>query len=109
MSGPAPDGGTLRTRAAKGVLWTAITGWGNELTRLVVFIVLARLLTPEDFGLAALALVFIMMTQVVADQGLADAVIQRKDLDTEHLDSAFWLSLAVGVVLVLLQASGLLH
>lgn len=96
------EGVNLRKRAAKGVFWTAVSNWGNELTRLVVFIILARLLTPEAFGLIALALVFIMFTEVVADQGMADALVQRRQLDPEHLDSAFWMSLGVGVLLAAL-------
>ena len=94
----------LRKRAAKGVFWTAASNWGNELTRLLLFMVLARLLTPEQFGLVALALVFIMLTQVVAEQGMADALVQRRRLDPEHLDSAFWMSVAVGLVLAALLA-----
>ena len=94
----------LRRRAAKGVFWTATSNWGNELTRLLVFVILARLLDPKDFGLVALALVFIGMTQVVADQGMADALVQRKDLDPAHFDSAFWMNVAAGLFLAALMA-----
>lgn len=93
------EGANLRARAAKGVFWTATSNWGNELIRLVIFALLARLLAPEDFGLVALALVFIGFTQVIADQGLADALVQRKHLDPMHLDSAFWMCIGFGVVL----------
>jgi O-antigen/teichoic acid export membrane protein len=94
----------FRGRAAKGVFWTATSNWGNELTRLLVFVILARLLDPKDFGLVALALVFIGMTQVVADQGMADALVQRKDLDPAHYDSAFWMNVAVGLFLAAIMA-----
>lgn len=93
------EGGNLRARAAKGVFWTATSNWGNELIRLVIFALLARLLAPEAFGLMALALVFMGFTQVIADQGLADAVVQRKHLDPMHLDSAFWMCMGFGVLL----------
>lgn len=96
---PRRDGPSLRVVAAKGVFWTATSNWGNELTRLLVFVILARLLLPQDFGLVALALVFIGFTQIVADQGLVDAVVQRKNLVPAHLDSAFWMSMAFGVLL----------
>lgn len=94
----------LRGRAAKGVFWTATSNWGNELTRLLVFVILARVLDPKDFGLVALALIFIGMTQVVADQGMADALVQRKDLDLAHYDSAFWMNVAVGLFLAAIMA-----
>lgn len=89
----------LGARAAKGVFWTAASNWGNELVRLVIFAMLARLLAPEDFGLVALALIFIGFTQIIADQGLADALIQRKHLDAMHLSSAFWMCIGFGLVL----------
>ena len=94
----------LRRRAAKGVFWTAASNWGNELTRLLVFVILARVLDPKDFGLVAFALVFIGMTQVVADQGMADALVQRKDLDPAHFDSAFWMNVAFGIFLAAILA-----
>lgn len=100
---PGSEAG-LRGRAAKGVFWTATSNWGNELTRLLVFVILARLLDPKDFGLVALALVFIGMTQVVADQGMADALVQRKDLDPAHFDSAFWMNVAAGLFLAAIMA-----
>jgi O-antigen/teichoic acid export membrane protein len=96
--------GSMRGRAAQGVFWTAASNWGNELTRLLVFIILARLLDPRDFGLVSLALIFIGMTQVVADQGMADALVQRKILEPAHYDSAFWMNVAVGVMLAAIIA-----
>ena len=95
----------LRGRAAKGVFWTAASNWGNELTRLLVFVLLARVLDPKDFGLVALALIFIGMTQVVADQGMADALVQRKELDSAHYDSAFWMNVAFGLALAMIMAA----
>ena len=89
----------LRARAVHGVFWTATSNWGNELSAFLVFAILSRLLDPEAFGLVALALVFVGFASVVADQGLTDALIQRKDLDERHLDAAFWMSVALGVVI----------
>jgi O-antigen/teichoic acid export membrane protein len=98
-------GRDLRSRAASGVFWTAASNWGNELSRLLIFIVLSRLLEPKHFGLVALAIVFIGFTQVIADQGMADALVQRKRLDPAHLDSAFWMSMGVGFALAALLAA----
>jgi len=89
----------LREQAARGVFWSAAAKWGYQLATLAVFAVLSRLLTPEVFGIVALASVFTALTRLVAEQGLADALVQRPDLDADHLDTAFWLSLSVGVLL----------
>lgn len=63
---------------------------------------LARLLTPEAFGLIALSNVFINFMQIVPDQGFAPALIQRQELEPEHLDTAFWSQIAGSILLILI-------
>jgi PST family polysaccharide transporter len=92
----------LRTRAAKGVFWTATGAWGRQLAVFVVFAVLARLLEPADFGLVALASVFVGFTHVIAEEGMVDALVQRKELERGHLDAAFWAALAFAFAMALL-------
>jgi O-antigen/teichoic acid export membrane protein len=96
------DTANLRTRAAKGVFWVATGAWGRQLMVFIVFAILARVLEPEDFGLVALAAVFVGFTHVIAEEGLVDALVQRKDLDTAHLDTAFWVSIAFALLLTAL-------
>jgi O-antigen/teichoic acid export membrane protein len=93
------EDGNLRTRAAKGVFWVATGAWGRQVMVFIVFAILARVLEPEDFGLVALAAVFVGFTHVIAEEGLVDALVQRKDLDTAHLDTAFWVSLGFALLM----------
>lgn len=105
----------LRQNAVKGVVWSAITSWGRQAIAFIVFFLLARLLGPEAFGLVALATVFLAFVQVFVDQGFAEAIIQRHELDPEHLDTAFWTNLGIGLVITVLcmgtagLAAGLFH
>jgi PST family polysaccharide transporter len=98
----------LRERAVDAVVWTGIRNWGGQLGSFLVFVVLARLLPPEAFGLVAYASVLIAFTQVLVNQGFALAIVQRERLEPEHLDTAFWtgmvLSLAVLAVFAGLAA-----
>jgi PST family polysaccharide transporter len=80
--------------------------WGNQLAAFLVFVVLSRLLPPDAFGLVALAAVFVGLTQVIANQGLVDALVQRKHLDPEHLDTAFWMSMAFAIALTAVAMAG---
>lgn len=89
----------LRQKAAKGVAWSAIENLGTQAIYFVVFLVLARLLQPEAFGLVSLAGVFISFMMVFADQGLSDAIVQRQELEPEHLDTAFWTNLGISALL----------
>ncbi|NJL35712.1 MAG: MOP flippase family protein [Leptolyngbyaceae cyanobacterium SM1_4_3] len=92
---------SLRQKAVKGVVWTAIGNWGSQLISFAVFFLLARLLGPEAFGLVALASVFFAFMQVFLDQGFGQALVQRQNLEPEHLDTAFWTNLGIGILLSL--------
>ncbi|MGI9604618.1 MAG: lipopolysaccharide biosynthesis protein [Acidimicrobiales bacterium] len=85
----------LRTSAVRGVAWSAAGNLGNQVGQLVVFVVLSRLLVPDDFGLVALASVFTVLLRLIAEQGLADAIVQHPELEEEHLDTGFWISAMV--------------
>jgi PST family polysaccharide transporter len=81
--------------------WSAIQNWSSQLLSLLVFLLLARLLQPADFGLVALASVFVVVLSTLSNQGFAQAIIQRQDLEPEHLDSAFWINNGIGAFLAL--------
>lgn len=95
----------LRRKAVKGVAWTVLQNWGGQAINFVIFSLLARLLGPEAFGLVALATVFISFLQIFLDQGFAEAIIQRQDLDPEHLDTAFWSTFTIGILLTVLSVA----
>jgi O-antigen/teichoic acid export membrane protein len=95
------DNRNLRRRTARGATWALVDAWGRQLTQLVVFIFLARLLQPADFGLVALAMVFVILASLFVDQGLGDAIVQRRELTPLHIDTAFWAALALGVTLTI--------
>ena len=90
---------SLRQKAVKGVFWSAIQKWGSQLISTGVFLLLARLLGAEAFGLVALASVYISFMSLFIDQGFSQAIVQRKDLTKEHLDTAFWTSLIISFFL----------
>lgn len=66
---------------------------------------LACLLGPQDFGIAAMAMAYILLIKMILEQGLVAAIIQRKDLTEEHLESVFWLNLIVSAILVVVSVS----
>jgi O-antigen/teichoic acid export membrane protein len=83
-------------------LWSMGETWGFRIVSAVVFLLLARLIEPTAFGLAALAQVYLVVVQMLCDQGITTALIQRESLEEGHKDSAFWANLAVGVILMAL-------
>lgn len=97
---------SMRQKVLRGAMWSAAEKWGAQLASTAVFLLLARLLDAEAFGLIALANVFLSFVQILLDQGFAQAIVQREHLDPEHLDTAFWTSVSMGVVFVLATLVG---
>ena len=60
---------------------------------------LAAILGPEDFGIVAMALVYLAVVDLLLEQGFLTTIVQREQLDREHLDSAFWVNLVWCLVL----------
>jgi PST family polysaccharide transporter len=69
---------------------------GSEALAFGSFIVLARLLAPADFGIVSQATLMVMGAQLVLQQGLPEALVQRQGLAESHFDSAFWANLTLG-------------
>lgn len=96
----------LRQQAIRGAMWSAIEKWGAQLVSTAIFLLLARLLGAEAFGLVALANVFMYFMQIFLDQGFAQAIIQKEKLEPEHLDTAFWTSVLMGALFLLIILTG---
>ncbi|MEE9320237.1 MAG: oligosaccharide flippase family protein [Granulosicoccus sp.] len=93
----------LGRASAYALLWSGLEQWGGQIFSLLIYVVLARLLGPEEFGLVAMAGVYIAFVQIFVNQGLGVALVQRKILDSDHSDSAFWANVCVGVLLAVLS------
>jgi polysaccharide transporter, PST family len=85
--------------ALRSAIWVMVESWLVRLVSLVAFLALARLLTPADFGVMALAGIYLTFCTFIIDQGFGTALVQRADLEHEHLDAAFWVQLAIGLAI----------
>jgi O-antigen/teichoic acid export membrane protein len=94
---PQPAGSDIRSRVLHGLVWVAGAQIGMHATRAIVAIAIARLLTPDEYGLAALALVFSSLVMVFSDLALGAALIQRKTLTEKDKNTAFWITLGSGL------------
>ena len=92
---------TLEKKAVKSIFWSFLERWAGQLISTSVFLLLARLLGPEAFGLAALASVYISLMSAFVNQGFVPAIVQKDNLTPSHLDTAFWSSLSIGSVMYL--------
>ena len=101
---------TVGRQLASGVFYTSIAKYAGIVVTLVVSGVLARLFTPEEFGVVNIATVVIAFFAIFSDLGIGPAVIQHKNLDKRDLGGIFSLTLWSGAVMALLffAASGLI-
>lgn len=83
----------------KGVFWNAIEKYTGIVIGMVVSMVLARILTPKDYGTVAIVTVFTTFLGLFSSMGLAPAIIQRKDLTKENLDSIYTYSILMALFL----------
>jgi len=90
---------SLRQKAIKGVFWSGIQNCGASLIATLVLFVLARFLGEDEFGLVGIALVFILLMELVLKQGFGQALVQKHELEPEHLDVAFWTGIALALVM----------
>lgn len=91
----------LRKTAIRGITWTVLKSVSSRLMGSAVFIVLARILEPADFGIVALASVFVVLISLLVESGFAEALIQRDTVTAKDLNSAFWMNNVMGVVLAI--------
>lgn len=90
---------SIGRKIISGAAWTAVETWGRQAAMFAVFVILARHLGPEAFGLIALAMVAPIILAVPVTKGIPEALIQRPEIEPLHLDSAFWLLTVTGVLL----------
>ncbi len=93
------DKQSLAHRTVGGMLWMA---WGKaaySVLHVLVLAVMARLLTPADFGVVSTALVVISFSAIFSQVGLGPALVQRSELEPRHIDTAFAVSTLFGLLL----------
>lgn len=89
----------MKDGVIKNFLWRFSERCGAQLVTFIVSIVLARLLTPDDYGKIALITVFTTILQVFVDSGLGTALIQKKDADELDFSSVFYFNFIVCIIL----------
>jgi Membrane protein involved in the export of O-antigen and teichoic acid len=93
----------LKTKVIHGLTWSFTSQVGTVGSQFIITVILARLLSPSDFGLLGMITVFTGFATIFNDMGISGALIQKQDTDEKHLSSAFWLNIIIGVILTLLM------
>lgn len=90
---------SLRNKTIKGVGWSAADAFLGHGITFVVGIVLARLLTPEEYGLIGICLIFTTVLNSIVDSGFGNAIIRKKEVTNEDYNTMFITNMVVSIVL----------
>jgi PST family polysaccharide transporter len=91
----------LKGRSVRGGLTTLSSQGAQFVMQTVATVVLARLLTPADFGLVAMVTAITGLGQAFADFGLSEATIQRQEISHDQVSTLFWINVGIGLTLML--------
>lgn len=89
----------LREKTITGMLWSFIERFGSMLLQFIANIVLARLLTPNDFGIIGMIMVFIAISNTIVDSGFSAALIQKKEVTQEDYSTIFFVNIILAFFL----------
>lgn len=93
---------SLKDKTVKGVGWSAADAFLGQGVAFIVGLVLARLLSPEEYGLIGIVTIFTTIMLGVVDSGFSNALIRKKEVTDEDYSTLFFFNLAVSVVMFLL-------
>jgi O-antigen/teichoic acid export membrane protein len=96
---------TLKTRTVRSIGWSASSQIAQLLMQILILAILARLLTPNDFGLIAMVTVFSSFVSIFSSFGLTSAIVQKKEVNDEALSSIFWINVGLGALLTIALAA----
>jgi len=95
----------LKSKSVVAVGWSAIDVAGRQGIQFVVMLILARLLSPAEFGILGMLSLFIALGGSIVDSGFGSALIQRKEITEADKSSVFFFNAAMGALMALMIAS----
>ena len=95
------DNRNLKQRTAQGLFWGVLSSGGMQLLNLVIGIFLARLLSPEEYGIVGMLAIFSLIAGNLQESGFGVALINVKDIKHNDYNSVFWFNVGMSLVLYL--------
>lgn len=92
---------SLKNKTVKGIVWSSIERFSVQGIQFLVMIVMARLLTPKDYGLVGMVAIFIAVAQSLVDSGFSQALIRKQNRTETDNSTVFYFNIVVGILLYL--------
>jgi O-antigen/teichoic acid export membrane protein len=98
---PAVEATTLRSSVVTGIRWKIASQLVTQATRIATAIVFVRLMTPREYGLAGMVIIFAALVSLFSESALGAMLVQRRDVTQRDCSTVFWTSLAIGAAATL--------
>ena len=93
---------SIKNQAARGMMWNFIERFSTQGIQFVLTIVIARILSPDDYGLVAMLSIFMAIAQTLVDSGFGNALIQKKNRTEVDYSTTFYFNITVSILIYLL-------
>lgn len=93
---------SLKNKTVKGVIWSSIERFSVQGMHFLVMLVIARILSPKDFGLVGMLMIFITVSQSLIDSGFSQALIRKQNRTETDNSTVFYFNIVVSVLLYVL-------
>lgn len=80
----------LKKKTFSGFIWLFAGNSSQTVFQILVTTILARLISPDDFGVVAIGTVFIGFSKIFSQLGMGAAIVQRREISTSHIRTAFF-------------------
>lgn len=88
----------LKEQAKKGLIWSAVQRFSSQGAQFVFTIIIARQLTPEDYGVVGMLGIFLAVATVFVDGGFTNALIRKQDRTQADLSTVFYFNIVIGLL-----------
>jgi len=89
----------LKEKAVTGMFWSFSDSMATQVTQFIIGLILARILSPEEFGLVGMITVFLAISQSLADGGFGEALIRKKDATDADYSTVFYFNLLASIAI----------
>ncbi len=93
---------SIKHKTISGLIWSIIENFSKRGIAFIIGIILARLLSPREFGLIGMITIFISISQSFIDSGFTQALIRKKNCTQEDFTTAFYFNLATSIFFYLI-------
>ncbi len=93
---------SLKHKTFRGTIWSVVERFSVQGVSFLVMIIMARILTPDDYGLVGMLTVFIAVSQSLVDSGFSQALIRKQDRSELDNSTVFFFNIGVGIIIYLI-------